>query len=282
MTRPRLLITGGSSYLGQHLVPLAARSFDVLYTFYSNNPLTGLRGERVDLRDETAVSRLIQTFQPDAIIHTAASNRTPDMTHVIEAGARHVRQAADAVNARLVHISTDVIFDGKEGPYGETAVSTPISAYGVAKANAETIVAAYANHAIVRTSLIYGLKIMDRGTEWMAKALKAGQPVTLFTNVLRNPVWADTLCLACLELVQNEYRGILNVAGRQEMTRAAYALRLLNWWQVPGRDQLSLGLADGNKFPLDCRLDVGRATAVLKTPMLGLDEVLAVEKCRVM
>ena len=70
------------------------------------------------------------------------------------------------------------------------------------------------NHVIIRTSLIYGLQLMDRGTAWMVETLRRGRPVTLFTNQRRNPVWVETLCQACLELVTHEYRGILNVAGK--------------------------------------------------------------------
>ena len=115
------------------------------------------------------------------------------MWDVIVAGTRHITQAAASCGARLVHISSDVIFNGREAPYAESAEPAPLHAYGRAKAEAEKIAAAYANHAIVRTSLIYGLRLMDRGTAWMVEALRAGEPVTLFTDQIRNPVWAQQL-----------------------------------------------------------------------------------------
>jgi dTDP-4-dehydrorhamnose reductase len=114
---------------------------------------------------------------------------------------------------------------------------------------------------------------MDRSTEWISQALRAGEPVTLFTDQFRNPVWADSLSLACLELAQNDYRGVLHVAGSQEMTRAEFGLKLLDWWGIAARESLRLG-PSGPEWPLDCRLDVGVATAALQTPLPGFDEVI--------
>lgn len=270
----RLLITGGSSYLGQHLVPLAQAEHKLCYTFFERDRLQLAGGERVDMRLETAVSRLVSSFKPEVIIHTVGSNRPADMSEVILQGTAHITHAASQIGARLIHISTDAIFDGAAGPYAETAVASPVHEYGRAKAAAEAIVRQYANHVIVRTSLIYGLQQMDHGTAWMAEALSAGQPVKLFTNQIRNPVWVDSLSYACLELVRNGYVGLLHVAGRQAMSRADFALRMLDWWGIETRQTLAVGESDAS-WPLDCRLDVGLATAVLTTPLWGVDEVLA-------
>ena len=268
----RLLITGGSSYLGQHLVPAAPVS-DVCYTFHSHNPLEMPGGRQLDVRDRAAVYRLVSDFRPDVVIHAAGSNRSPDMENVICLGAEHICESTKERGARLIHISTDVIFDGASPPYRESDRPSPIHDYGRAKATAEQIVAAHPDHVIVRTSLIYGLEIEDRSTEWMRRALLACKPVTLFNNQIRNPVWAETLSRACLELAQSDFQGILNVAGSQHMSRADFALKLLDWWGVSERSTLTVG-PSGAEWPLDCRLDLSLAQNVLETPLLGFDEVL--------
>lgn len=272
----RVLITGGSGYLGRHLVRrLAGESEAFRYTCFSADPLGLRQGARLDVRDGAAVARFVADFAPDAIIHTAGSNRTPDMLSVIVDGTRHVAAAAVAAGARLIHLSTDSIFDGASAPYDETAAPAPLNEYGRAKAAAEAIVAGHPDAVIVRTSLIYGLEEIDNGTAWMAAALREGRPVRLFTNQRRNPVWVETLCAACLELVAHPYRGILNVAGRQTTTRAAFGLRMLDWWGVAERATLSLGLDESGGWPLDCEMDVSRAAGLLRTPLWGVDEVLA-------
>ncbi len=270
----RLLITGGSSYLGQELTRQSLTAYDVAYTFFSQDPLGLPNGRYLDMRDAAAVAHLVAEFAPDVIIHTAGSNRGADMTAVIEQGAAHITRAAAAASARLIHLSTDVVFSGQGGaPYDETAVPDPVNAYGRAKAAAETIVQNYPNHVIIRTSLIYSLQRMDHGTAWMAEALRAGQPVTLFNNQIRNPVWLPTLTAACLELADHAYTGILHVAGRQALTRAEFSLKMLDWWGIHQRETLTIGPSTGGQWPLDCTLDLSRATAVLSTPLPGVDEV---------
>lgn len=272
----RLLITGGSSYLGRHLVPHALRSSDdVLHTYYRNRPRHLPPGAQLDLRDGSAVRALIARFAPEAIIHTAGSNRPAQtMEAVIRLGGRHVTDAAQASAARLIHISTDVIFDGRQAPYHEEDPPRPIHAYGRAKAAAEKTVARHDDHVIVRTSLIYGLQRMDRGTSWLVDALRTSRPVTLFEDQFRNPIWVHSLCRACLELAGMEYRGVLHVAGRQRLSRAEFGRRMLDWWGIKDRETLSFGPGDAERWPADCTLDVGRALSLLKTPLPGVDTVL--------
>lgn len=272
----RLLITGGSSYLGQHLVPLAhAAGHTVGYTTFTHDPFGRHEGRAVDMRDGPAVAALVADFRPNAILHLAGSNRSAAMTDVIVSGARHITSAAAAAGARLIHLSTDVIFDGSGSPYAEDAPPRPLHPYGRAKAEAETIVAAHADHVIVRTSLIYGLDIMDRGMEWVVAALQRGDPVTLFTNQVRCPVSAESLSHALLELVDHPHRGVLNLAGSQAISRAAFGTRLLDWWGIRERATLTLGPDDGTRFPLDVRLDCTLAQRLLQTPLPGVDAVLA-------
>jgi dTDP-4-dehydrorhamnose reductase len=273
----RILITGGNSFLGQHLLPHAQKHYHICYTYFSQDQpgLAGI-GRQLDLRDGRAVEQLTAEWQPETIIHLAGSDRSADMTAVICQGAENIVQAAQSVGARLIHLSSDVIFDGTHGPHLETERPSPIHAYGEAKGTAEAIIAAYANHVIIRTSLIYSLKVMDYATNWLVSSLQAGKRVTLFEDQFRNPVWAETLALACLELVELDYRGTLNVAGEQVLTRAEFGLKMLNWWGIRERATVSFGPSPAT-WPKDCRLDVSLAKRLLTTTLLGLDAVIAAQ-----
>ena len=274
----RILVTGGSGYLGRHLVALARGDDEVFYTFFNHDPLGTPAGIHLDLRDRRAVHELVQSVQPDAVIHTAGSEGSNDSANVILSGAKHIAEAMRMTGGRLIHLSTDVIFDGRSAPYDESRSPSPLHAYGRSKAAAEATVGSYDNYVIVRTSLIYGLDIMDRGTKRMVETLRAGEPYTLFSDQRRNPVWVETLSRACLELASLEYVGVLNVAGGQVLSRAEFGPRLLNWWHVTERTNLTVGPSDGKKWPRDLELDLRCARGLLTTPLLGADEVLAEAK----
>ena len=263
----KVLITGGSSFLGQHLVPMAIeQGHDVLYTTYASDPLELACRRPLDVRDGNAAMRLAEMFRPDAIIHLAGSNRNDDMANVIVAGAESMVKAAESVDAKLVFISSDVIFDGKDAPYNETATPNPLHEYGRAKVAAEQIIGRYANHVIIRTSLIYSTHIMDRGTEWMRESIKAGRPITLFTNQLRQPIHADDLSRACLELATLSFLGIINVVGEQPLSRAEFGKKMLTFWQIPTNNCVEFAPDHSGKWPADTRLDISLAQKTLSFP----------------
>ncbi len=273
--RPRLLITGGSGFVGRRLVSQARAHFEVAFTTYSR-PLPG--GQVLDLRDADATRALVRAWAPDVIVHTAGSDASANMEAVIVQGTANLCQAARAAGARLIFLSSDVIFDGERAPYAEDAVPRPLHAYGRAKVAAEQVVAGLPDHLIVRTSLIYSLEEIERNLAWLVDALAARRPVTLFTDQWRNPIWVQTLTWALIETAAAPVRGRLHVAGRQALNRHDFGLRLLDWFGIEGRETLRAGPGDRARWPADCRLDIARAERLLATPLLGVDEVLAVAR----
>ncbi len=281
MNRPRMLVTGGSGYLGRWVARLARADWDVSAT-YLTHPVDepGATWRRLDLRDEAAVAALVDEVRPAAIIHTAACN--PGSGDDFEAsnatGTRHIARAAANCSARLVHVSSDVIFDGQRGNYVEADPPTPITPYARSKALAEAEVhASGADAAIVRTSLIYGWRPgVDRHTRWIVDGLNAGESVRLFSDEFRCPVWVENLAAAVIELASVNYRGVLHVAGAQPLSRYEFGVRLLRFHGLDSDcaiPALSQEVAPGR--PLDCTLDCARARSLLRTPLPGVDEVLA-------
>lgn len=279
----RLLITGGSGYLGRYLTAQAVNSFQV-YTTYSSNPDHIKAGQPLplELTDRDSVHRQVADLQPDAIIHAAAINpgqgSDEQMWQINVLGSQYIAQAAVATGSRLVHVSTDVVHSGRHSPYADDAPPSPLNTYGRSKAEAEALVAQIDPHvAIVRTSLIYGLEEMDRGTEGFIKRLQSGQPLVLFNDVVRQPVWVETLAEALLRLVEVNYAGILNVAGRQAVTREEFGRRMLAWWGIEAGQMVQSGRAAdiSDTIPLNVRLTVAKAEQLLHMTFPGVDEVLA-------
>jgi len=273
----RLLVTGGSGYLGRHILRAAAHAWDAHSTHYQHAlEVPGCAGHQLDIRDEAAVEQLFTTLRPDAVIHTAYSKAPALLDDVIVAGTRHVVAAADKVNARLVHLSSDVIFDGEHAPYTEADAPAPITPYGRAKALAEPIAIAHPNAAIVRTSLIYGFDPPDERTCWVLDSIRQGSDITLFTDEYRCPIYAVDLAAAVLELAAGDYRGILNVAGPQALSRYEFGVLTARAWHVdPAGIIPGLCRESGLIRPRDCRLDVSRTQRLLyNTPLRAAATVL--------
>jgi len=118
---------------------------------------------------------------------------------------------------------------------------------------------------------------MDRGTEGFVARLNAGEKLVLFNDVIRQPVWVDTLAGALLKLVNLDFSGTLNVAGQQALNREDFARRMLRWWGVDAQDNIESGNAASisSTIPLDLRLSVSEAEQLLQTPLPGVDEVIS-------
>jgi dTDP-4-dehydrorhamnose reductase len=252
----KLLITGAAGQLGRELMRLARHP--VVGT-YNRAPVAD--GVQLDVRDRAAVDAAVREIRPDAIIHTAF--RQSDWVTTAD-GAANVAAAARGV--RLVHVSSDAVFSGKDSPYAEGAVPDPLTPYGAAKAAAETAVRALDPGAVIaRTSLIVG---GGSTHESLVHALAAGQPGSLFTDNIRCPIHVIDLASALLELVESTHSGIAHVAGPDAISR--HELGQL----IARRDGLDPASIPSGSGPSDIRLDSTHTQKLLTTRLRGAREFL--------
>lgn len=268
----KLLVTGGSGYLGAGILKRAPQTWQIAATYFARPIAHGNAAAfRVDVRDADAVDHLFGEFRPEVVIHTAAQMTGDQLLAVNADGSRNIARAAARVNARLIHLSSDVIFDGEHAPYDENAAPDPISPYGESKARAERAVLDELPRAvIVRTSLIYGFDPLDPRTRQTLN----GEMPRLFTDEYRCPIFVDDLADALRELAQNEFAGVLNIAGAQRLSRYEFGVKMANAFHVAPRFTGALSASYPGRRPRDCTLDVSLAQKTLRTRLRGVDQVL--------
>jgi len=218
----KLLVTGGAGYLGSEVCRQAVeRGWDVLAAQLRSSPPHG-RPVRLDVRDEQAAASVLMRHGPQAVVHTAYRSSGPELQETIVKGSRSIALAAARSGGRLVHLSTDLVFDGEQGaPYDEEADPRPVSAYGGAKLEAERLVSqAHPEALLVRTSLLYGKP------EPGPQELLADGDGDFYTDEIRCPTLVTELAAALLELAQLDASGPLHVAAPEALSRYELA-RLL-------------------------------------------------------
>jgi dTDP-4-dehydrorhamnose reductase len=257
-----LLITGGCGYLGRELVRRApACGWDVRATWFERPPhvQSAVEWVQADLRDPAAVQRAVEGV--DAVIHTAYRQGDGEWEVNVE-GSSAVAEAARG--ARLVHLSTDLVFDGTRGRYREEDAPAPVNSYGRSKAEAERLVLETHDRAtIVRTSLIYG------GAEPGPQERLAAEGRRFFVDEIRSPVHVGDLADALLEVTAMDLHGTLHLAGVDDLSRFDFAVLL-------GADPALIEPAQTTpeRAP-NVSLDSSRAGGLLQTRLRGAYEVLS-------
>jgi dTDP-4-dehydrorhamnose reductase len=275
-----ILITGGTGYLGGELVRQAAAAGHVVAATYFSQPPPPAPGATwlpLDVRDAASVEAALEELRPEIVIHTAYVQTGPELTAITADGAGNVARAAAALGARLVHISSDVIFAGeREGAYDEGDAPDPITDYGRAKARAEELVAAaHPRAAIVRTSLIYGFAPIDKISRFALDVAEGRTEARLFSDEYRCPVFVEDLAAALLELAATDYMGVLNIAGPERVSRYELGgLVALAWGADAAGLKPALSAESPVRRPRNCTLDTTLARSLLRTRLRGVREVM--------
>jgi len=280
----RLLITGASGNLGRPLSELAASTVETISIYHQHPGVGGGSAVQLDLRDDQAVNSLIGELKPTTIIHAAASERSADMVETNRSAAQNITRAAQNIGTRLITMSTDLVFDGTAPPYDESALPTPSTLYGQVKAENELFFLTYPNCLIVRTSIIYDLNPLNNQIAWLQRLLDAKEPIPLFVDEIRQPIWAWNLATILLELADTSTTGILNVAGPRPLSRREYGCALLRaMGHTPDSiTQPVYASQVAPQRPRDCTMNLTKARTLLQAPLLEMERalVLAREKNR--
>ncbi len=244
----RILITGSNGLLGQKLVHKlkSDQEVELIATARGENRLKNQGGytyRSLDITDSANVSALISEYKPEVVINTAAMTNVdacelePEQCDRLNIDAvKYLITACEQVDAHLVHISTDFIFDGKEGPYKEEAVPNPLSHYGASKLTAEKLISeSTISWSILRTVLVYGVaEEMSRSNIvlWAKGALEKGQKINVVDDQYRTPTLAEDLADGCILAAKQKARGIYNISGKDFMSILELVWQVADFWNL--------------------------------------------------
>jgi dTDP-4-dehydrorhamnose reductase len=210
-----LFVTGASGFLGRHVVNGPATADWEIIAPSSTS---------LDLRNRDAVLDMVHDWRPTAIAHLAY--RKGDRLSIVDA-SRHVAEAAEASKARLVHMSSDVVFPGRPHAYVETDEPFALSDYARDKIDAERAVSEVCPGAVlVRTSLLYGITELSQLQRDIGDAINGLTDTAYFTDEVRCPAHVDDVAEAVTQLAaMRDVSGPLHVAGPEPLSRAEFAIR---------------------------------------------------------
>ncbi len=245
----KIVVTGSNGLLGQKLTDRMLAEpgkWQLIATSRGPNRHAVQEGyvyEDADVTDTAQMRSLVQKHQPEVIIHTAAMTNV-DTCEQDKEGCRQLNvKAVEGIVAickeqsvRLIHLSTDFIFDGEDGPYTEDAKPNPLSYYGQSKLDGEEIIKGSGCHwAILRTIIVYGVvKDMSRSNIvlWAKGALEKGQQINVVDDQWRMPTLAEDLAECCLLAATKHAKGIYNASGKDMMSILELVQAVADFWKL--------------------------------------------------
>ncbi|MCL6261194.1 SDR family oxidoreductase [Aquiflexum sp. TKW24L] len=261
--RKKVLITGANGLLGQKLVGLLRNdpTLEVIGTGKGQSRLPeSWEGSyswiELDITDRKQVMDVFSITNPDSVIHTAAMTQVDDCEKDREGcwvlnvdAVQYLIEACEKHDSHLIHLSTDFIFDGEDGPYTEEALPNPVNYYGESKLEAEKLLlSSNIRWAIVRTVLVYGIaQDMSRSNIilWVKKSLEEGKTIKVVNDQWRTPTLAEDLAEGCILIMKKGATGIFNISGADFLTPYDMAIQTSEYF---GLDKTLITESDSTLF----------------------------------
>ena len=225
----KVLLTGANGLLGQKLVYAfkSRNDIELLATGIGQNRLIDKANylyQSLDITNETEVNQTIKQFSPHVIINCAAMTNVDacelnqkQCWDVNVNGVKHLANAVAKLGTHFIHLSTDFVFDGEDGPYNENDIPNPLHYYAKSKLESEKIVIGNCvNWSIARTIIIYGITDnMSRSNLvlWAKGEIEKGNTINVVNDQFRSPTLAEDLAKGCISIMDKNAYGLFHLSG---------------------------------------------------------------------
>ena len=232
----RILITGASGMLGAELCSTLQDKFDI----YSYEKFPSHSSKGLDITNSDEVDLVIASVKPHVIINCAAFTNV-DKAEVNKAESREVNVVglmnilkSCSKDVKIIHISTDYIFDGLKGNYLESSIKNPLNYYGRTKLEAENyLVGSNLNYLILRPNVLYGNNLESLNFfSWVMNSLSANKNINIVDDQLSNPVYIPDLARVIQDSILLDYSGISHFGSEDILSRYDFAMKICNYFSL--------------------------------------------------
>jgi len=290
----RVLITGVNGLLGQKCVEQFAADFLITGIDVHNDVFSDekqLQYHKVDITKRNDVKKIILSSEPHYIINTAAytdvdgcESKKEICWKVNVEGVQNMVYAAGKIKAKIIHISTDYVFDGTAGPYKESDKPAPLGYYGKAKLASENVLRqSTLDYAIIRTMILYGagINIRPNFVTWLIKKLQNNDTIRIVTDQVGNPTLADDLARSIRKIIELKKWDTFHIAGNDLLDRYIFALKIASIFKLNQELITPITTADLGQAaprPLKSGFVLDKIKQELDLLMFGVDESLNILK----
>lgn len=245
MNKKRILIVGSNGMLGQRLTEYFVSQENFIVSCASAEEesfIHDVEYTQIDIANRKNVQSLIKNFYPDFILNAAAYTNVDGCESNKElswkinvTGVENLAHYAIISDAHIIHVSTDYVFDGKNGPYSEVDFVNPISYYGRTKLAAENIlISSSVKNTIIRTNVLYGPAKYGRPdfVKWAVNSLKDKKEIKIVTDQINNPTYLDDLVNGFIKIIHYRKTGIYNIGGDEFLSRFEFTKRIAKYFNL--------------------------------------------------
>ena len=233
----KVLITGSEGQLGRVLQEHLGKYFNLIPT--AKNPseiaIRKRSVRKMDITDISSVESCLDIEKPDVIINCAAMTNVDacEKNHTLaqQINVKGVENIIKSISneVKILQLSTDYIFDGKDGPYCETDPTHPISYYGRTKLEAENLLrGSLKQHSILRCSVLYGNPLNSKSNffSWVYDSLSQNKKINVVTDQTSNPTWIPSLGNVILKMILLNGEGVYHYGSDDNLSRYEFAVMI--------------------------------------------------------
>jgi dTDP-4-dehydrorhamnose reductase len=226
----KILITGAFGQLGNSLKNFLSINDEVFRT--GLNIPTGGKGLQLNIVDKIMLKDIISSISPDVIINLAALTNVdfcesnPEIAK--EVNTNGVQNLVDVFSGKIIHLSTDYVFDGLKGPYKEEDQINPISVYGKTKYDAEKIVLDKNNNLVLRANVLYNMLGNNKASflNWVVNNLKNKNSIQVVNDQFNNPTWTESIAEILVNCLNKDMSGLYHWGDQDYLSRYDFAIKI--------------------------------------------------------